>query len=1057
MRRRFMFASALVSLTVLAPVAVADQEVTDEVTAPIATSTAGGVGVADNIVITSTGRVTLTSATTPAVTLDSDNTIEQNGGVAITTDDDGGVGVLLAGGNTGGFTGSASIQIISETRPADDDEDGDLDGPGAIGGNRVALLVDGTAVFTGDIIFTSSSTITVLGNDSAGIRILTGLDGTLDFGGRITMAGDRSSGIDIRDNISGDVLVSGTVAVGGEASRGVSVEGDVAGTLAIGGSIATTGYQFVSRPSAAALETLDADDLLQGGSAVYVSGSVGEGVLIHGPTSDDPDVTAAAINTRGTAPAVHVQSTATSGDIVLAEVVIAAVADDPDTTDVDESRAQQHLGYSFVNRGNIVSTGDLDNIDTTALRIEGGSGFTTTLTGGFLNAGVTNSTAYEAVSTGIAVGAGAIIPVWHNTGDMLATSIGTSGTARAFVIESGANLPSLVNDDTIFAYGRLGGSSVAVRDYSGTLTSVANTGIISALYEDPFEGVDAVPYTTVALDLSNATADTTVRQYRRAETDEDTTIAIIGDVMFGSGADQLLVETGEVTGNISFGDGADLLRISSGGAVTGAIMDSDADLAIEVDDGTLTLATGSTAQIREARFGDGSRLLFEIDHDAGIAASLDASGTVTFETGSRISTSLTNLIGDGASYVVLTANALVIEETIEALEDTIAPYLYQASLDFDPNDANALVLTLRRRTADELGMNTNQGQAYSAAYEGWQNNADLGAAIASLTTETDFFNAFDQLLPEYSASAIQFALASNDSAVGALASRLEAVRRSPEHSAGLWIEEFGYFADRAGNAFGPGYRGHGIGVALGVDRPFGPFYAVGVNFVGAASEISEVEGVDEPMSAITSQVGVYAGADLGGMTLDVYGAAGIDSFEHNRRVLINSFDASPMAEWTGYHVAGSARLGRDFRSGRYYIRPSVSIDYLRLVESSYTETGGGDGINLFVDDRESSSFTGTALLTVGSMYQGSDGWWAPHARLGFRGDFSSDAVDTLANFDGYTDTFTLQSQQLPGSGFIFGFGIGAGSGYSTFSLDYDADVRDDFIRHTARLVLRMVF
>ena len=46
---------------------------------------------------------------------------------------------------------------------------------------------------------------------------------------------------------------------------------------------------------------------------------------------------------------------------------------------------------------------------------------------------------------------------------------------------------------------------------------------------------------------------------------------------------------------------------------------------------------------------------------------------------------------------------------------------------------------------------------------------------------------------------------------------------------------------------------------------------------------------------------------------------------------------------------------------------------------------------------------------------------------------------------------------MPGSGFIFGFGIAAGSDYSTFSLDYDADVRDDFIRHTARFVIRLVF
>lgn len=248
-----------------------------------------------------------------------------------------------------------------------------------------------------------------------------------------------------------------------------------------------------------------------------------------------------------------------------------------------------------------------------------------------------------------------------------------------------------------------------------------------------------------------------------------------------------------------------------------------------------------------------------------------------------------------------------------------------------------------------------------------------------------------------------------------------------------------------------------MGLAVGVDRPFGPFYAAGLNFIGSASEISEADGLDDPMSAISGQIGAYAGAELAGLTLDLYSGVGIDSFEHNRRVVIGSFEASPTSEWTGYHIAASARLGRDFEAGRYYFRPSVSVDYLSLFESAYTENGGGDGIDLVIDDRESSNFTATGLMTVGARFEGQNSWWGPHARLGFRNEFGGSEVETLARFDGYDETFTLRSQQLPGTGFIFGFGIGAGSGYSTFSFDYDADIRDDFIRHTARIVMRMVF
>ena len=151
------------------------------------------------------------------------------------------------------------------------------------------------------------------------------------------------------------------------------------------------------------------------------------------------------------------------------------------------------------------------------------------------------------------------------------------------------------------------------------------------------------------------------------------------------------------------------------------------------------------------------------------------------------------------------------------------------------------------------------------------------------------------------------------------------------------------------------------------------------------------------------------------------------------------------------------KFKQTFEFGRYFMRPAATVDYLALFEESYVETGGGAGIDLAVDERDSSSLSGTALLTFGAVFENTNSWWSPHARVGFRSEFSDGDTETTAHFVDYDETFTLRSQQLPGSGFIFGFGLTAGSGYSTFSLDYDADLRDDFVRHTARLVMRMVF
>lgn len=1120
MRRRFLFASALATLTVTAPAAFAQTQIDDERTTPIATSTAG------DIIISSTGRVTLTAPAT-AVTLDSDNDVTIDGDVEITSDDDGAVAVHLVGGNTGDLAIAGDISIRSDTQPSDDGEDegtgfSDLDGPSAIGGSRVGILIDGTGAYVGDVYLAPGGSVIVQGNDSQALSVLTEMTGGFDLNGVLRTTGDRSQTINLAGDVSGDLVVNGSVSATGEDSVGIDISGDLGGMFYLNNAVTTTGYQFVNRPVGEEyIATLDADDRYQSGSSILISGSIAGGMLFDAPNDDNNASRTAAVTVRGEAPAVHIS--AATGDISIGEVSQRPIEDDPDTEE-DESQPAIALGYSFVNRGTINAYGELDDVNATGLRIDGadnggGGFFTATLTDGLLNAGQISARSYSdeqiTNSYGIVFGNGAVVPVFTNTGTLFIenTTVGGStnfGSAYSIIIESEAVLNSLINSGSIFGAGTGGGNGYAIVDNSGTLTNVQNTGVIAASHTIPLaylddEGTFVVPgdneHTLVALDASANTTGVNVHQFwirdvvaDDPDTEEDESlnavlvteadIRMTGDILLGSGDDVIRIEAGDVLGAISFGDGNDMLvldgsdvrdeieNLLSAGRIdpltndelydvlpsyVGAIDDANGTLDIDVQWASLELTQAGELQIGNARFGDGALLEFEIDADSDSPRTLTASGSVAFEEGSRLSVSLSNLIGESGEYVILSSSDLTIAEGIATLADAPNPFLYETILALDENDSNSIVLTLERKTAEELGMNANQAAAYNAAFAGWQANDALGAAIASLVTEGEFFDAYNQLLPEYASSAIQFAMAANDSSLGALATRLEAARRSPDNTGGLWLQEFGYFADRAGTAFGPGYRGHGLGMAVGFDRPFGPFYAVGVNAVGAASEVEEVEGFDNPMSAITAQLGVYAAAQLGDVYIDLYGGAGVDSFEHNRQVIIGGFSAAPVAEWDGYHFTGSARVGYDIEMGRYFIRPSASIDYLSLIENEYTETGGGTGIDLVIGDRDSSTFTGTALVSFGARFESSNNWWSPTVRLGYRNEFDSTNSVTDAYFDGLDDRFTLMGQQMPGSGFIFGFGLAAGSDYSTFSLDYDADVRDDFIRHTARFVIRLVF
>lgn len=1130
MRRRYLFASALVSLTVAAPAAWADRTVDSEITSPLATSTAGDGGVADNIIITSDGRVTLTSAVT-AITLDSDNDVTIEGDVTVTSDDDGGVGVNVRGGNTGTLRISGDVIVSSETLPSDDGEDegtgfSDLDGESAIGGNRVGVLIDGTGAFVGDVIVDPVGTIIVRGNDSQAISLLTELDGNMQLDGTISVTGDRSTTINIAGPVTGNVDLLGSINSQGEDSSAVIIDGDIGGQLYFSGRITSTGYRFNGRPVFQDfIDTLDDDDKFQTGTGIRLSGSIAGGILLDGLSDNSNLGRQTIITLRGSAPVMEIR--AVDRDISFGAVTQPGVDDDPDTTDTDETVDPLALGFSFVNRATMTGNGELNDISANGLVIGGtdngvGGFFTATFTDGFLNEGTIGASAFlendASVSAhGIRFDGGAVVPVFHNDGSVSASAStvagGTGyGNAYAILIDSEAVMNSLINDGSILATA-VGGNAYAIVDTSGLVDTVTNTGSINSVRSAPAAFVDDdgntvtpddVPHEVVALDLSANTSGVDFRQYwvrdivaDDPDTDEDESLDAIlvtdeviftrGDILLGSGDDTVQLEAGSIQGALAFGDGSDLFILDgtdvqneidallAAGRIeeltseelraelptyVGAITDTDGDLRIEVDYATLELTDGGVLQISEARFGDGSNLVFEVDAGSNQPRSITASGAVTFESGSRLTVSLSNVIGETGTYTILSSSDLSIADGITSLTDEPTPYLYDALLDFiegQGTDDDVITLSLSRRSAEVLGMNANQAAAYDSAFAAWGGNSALGEAMASLVTQTEFFNAYNQLLPEYSASAIQFARANNDIMAGALASRLAAVRRSPDDMGGLWLQEVGYYADREGNSFGTGYRGQGLGLAAGFDMPVGPFYVVGLNVMGSASEITQVEGVENPMSALSGQIGAYAGAELSGVTLDVYAGVGFDSYEYNREVRIGSFTANPLAEWDGHHVSASARLGRDFEFGRYFLRPAVGVNYLSLTESEYEETEGGDGINLAVDERETTSLSASGTLTFGARFGSDISWWAPEVRLGYREELENDFAETTARFVGYTDTFTLRSQQMPADGLLFGFGVSGGSNYSTFSLAYDGDIRDGYIRHTARLVLRLVF
>lgn len=1039
-RRRLRLLAAAAPFAILAAPSHA-QTITSEVTTPVTTSTANG-GAAGDVTISPTGSVTLPSGS--AVTIDSDNSVDNQGVISIEDADDA-VGIRANPGVTSGVLNSGAISITESAALADTDNDGDLDGPLATGERRVGILIEGGAPFTGNINNQSGASITVEGNESAGIRTAGQLDGNLTSSDGITVLGDDSFGIDIQNGVTGDINLDGATTARGSNAAGVSVMGDVGGALDIGGSVLSSGFRETSRRSTAdSRALLDADDLINAGPALAVGGSLGEGLLIDGPVDSSDNTPSGTVQQIGSGPAV----------------LISAAWDAARATDVVVSPVTGST-YGLVNRGLINASGVNDGFSATALRIEGSGGLNAIVDGGILVGGGITASAFDADSMAIDIRDGGSTPTLDVSADASVTATAESSgndSATAINVAAGGSLPQIINDGRIIASVNDGpGATTAILDASGTLLLVENAGAIRAVNALAADSTDT-PGDQVAIDLSTATADAVVRQLQRSA--DATAPDIRGDIRFGSGADLLDIQSGAVDGDVAFGDGADQIRITGSGSLSGALSDSDGLLVVYVEDGTLSLENTGDLNISELTVGADGQLEFVVDATSGttVAPRLVVAGDATLADGAALAPRLLGISTTAQSFEIINAANLVAPADIADIVSTNIPYLYEAELVRDPGNANAVLLTLAPRSSTSLGMNTNQAAAYPAVLASLATNADVGTALANLSTEAEFFSAYNQLLPDYSSAALQLAAANLDSAVGAVGTRLNAVRAQREGETGVWVSEYGVYQDRDSDAASPGWRGQGFGLAAGVDRPFGPFYAVGANLAMAANQWEEREGFDDPVSVITAHFGAYAAAAFGNFLFDAYAGGGGDFYDSNRDVRFANLTRETSAEWSGYHANASMRASYEITSGPLIILPTVSIDYLRLEEDGYSESGGGAGIDLEVLDRTSDSTTATAMLVVGGRFNRTGRtWWSPRLRVGYRSALSSSAPVTMARFAGSTNYFTLMASDLPDSGAIAGFSFAAGSRHSSFVFDYDADIRDGFLGHVARVSFRFVF
>lgn len=1037
---------------VLASAAYAETKISTASTTPVATSTAAN-GARDDVTIEKVGSIKLGQAGV-AVTFDSSNKVRNDGSILFEDKNDS-TGVLLANGVQGSLDNTGSIRLTETYTPTDSDKDGDLDGPFATGSNRVGVRQAAGSIFTGNV--TNSGTIEIEGNDSAAIRLQGRAQGNVMHSGGITTLGDRSIGLEAAD-VTGNVVITGSVATTGANATAVSL-GRVGGTLQVQGTLTATGYRSTDRLSEAVRGKFDADDLLQGGSSLRVSGSVAGGILLDRPPADtkaddkdedkdgipDADEKTANVLAFGSAPAIDLGGTS-------ATVIGRVGAGDN--------------AYGLVIKGAVRGAGVNDGVSATGIRIGQANGGTTTIDGGIniFSGATVSATAYGAAATGIVLNSGARADELINGGE-LSASVASDGVhnASALLIEQGATMRTVRNSGTLSAVlAGEAGDARAITDKSGTLSLIENTGKIIARItptDDANDKDDAdtnpanevVTGKAIAVDLRATPSGTTIRQTRASQT--AALPAIEGDLLFGAGADRFELLSGTYQGTLSFGAGADSFAIDADAKAVAQLADADDQLSIDLRKGTLAVTNKGAVKLTSLNVGSGGKLAVSVDPTSGTATRFDVAGAATVATGAVIDLNLTSTSRGERSYEIIRAGTLSLGSATASLSG--APYLYRASLRQDAA-GKTLFVDLRPKTANELQLNRSGTQAYAAVFDQLGADKKVEAAFLGVRDRASFLGLYNQMLPDHSGATLKSASAVSSAISSALSEPL-AASADDERGLAVWGQEIIFDLDHDAEDAG-GYDAHGVGFATGIERAKeGQALGVALSYVSTDYK-DQWAASGEGATMQFLQVGPYWRTEVGGLKANVRGAIGHVWFDGTRKLVseADALDLKAKAKWRGWLGDAHAAASYDLGQGWLVARPEVSIDYLYLKEKGYRESGGGKGFDLDVDSRSGDLLTGTAAMAIGARF-GSGFRWGPEVKAGWRQRLAGSAGSTTARFLSGGKDFTLSPEDVPDGETMVHLAFRGENDGISFSLEGGKTFNEGYDQVDVRAVGRFAF
>lgn len=1005
-------------------------------------------------------------------------------------------GLLLQAGGT--HTGDITFETGASIAVEGNDSHGillqsELDGALTLDGSVSVLGDNARAIYaeqniTGDVLI--SSAIDARGENAQTLDFEGDIGGALTIESVVTSSGFASTTLsnyiapinidddtpEIADRIDAEDLA--------DNSGGVAVRGSVTNGILINGNVDT----FISEE--------DAEDETK-------------------DTIEDFDENRSTGSITSTGSGIALLIAAEDQDLIIGPVVetVRDTLDDDEDDDFTETLATFDYTQGLINRGVITANGLNIGFDAAALRIEGASdgSATATISGGMANHGTIQATAYNAEATAAAFGSGADIGTLENSGAISALTYAvTTEAATAVLIEEGALLDTLLNEQGTITATSVGvsGTATAIDDQSGTLTDIVNKGSISAtLSSDGSETEETGRAIAIDLSSHDATTGATIIQERATPVDDVNgddvidsndvdTPRIVGDVLFGAGDDLFQVSAGTVTGDVDFGAGdaafelvgsqasgavafangnhnltlnnADLIgdvsfesaaaqfSLLNGSSFTGLIDSDGSSLDLLVTSSDLALESGNRTQLDSLSVDGASSLIVGIDPLNADGAIFTVAGAAELGADVTITPVLDSIARDPFTQVIISAQSLAFDGTLDVSDVDSIPYIYNLELSQSDSD---LSLFFDLKTAEELGLDSNQTNAYEPLIDVFVEDVDFGAAIATLDDEDAFHQVYDLLLPQRTNASQRFLSTQWSAAYGAMNDHLGLLNQTDRDQVSFWVQEYFYSIDEESTVQSPGYNGDGFGVAAGFDSALGPIDRVGIMGTVASGSFEEKTGGYNPVSTSTFGLGLYAMQALGPIELRAAGQVSKVDFSSNRDFDVDELIYAINGHWTGQSQSLSVSAVSEFSLGWVYLRPELTADWFAMSQDAYTETGSSSTDSLYasVGEVDTDELSASGSLVLGRQVNFGGGIVRTEVSAGYQTTASATPYSASVSFASSDNIFDLTAPEDSANAALFGVAIAGEGGLLSTKVGYDVKVSDDAVSHILGGTIRVKF